>query len=143
VHAVAYRGAGADLKATMADAAAFSRFGYACLLHSFNYGYYSDATMTPTSRKEAFGIVWNALGGDAAFAPPTGKGGKPLPNAPAPDKKAAEADVRLLVQSMLHDYRGTLYKAHFDNADDTWCDGVVGIDLKTGQVRILSVFSPP
>jgi hypothetical protein len=143
VHAVAYKGAVADIKAAIADSAEFSRFGYDCLLHSFDYGYYTDATMTLATRKDVFGIVWDAVAAGSTFSPPLDKSGQPIGGTPVQDKKAAEANTRLLVRSMLRDGRLTLYKAHFDNADDTSCDGVVGIDLKNGQVRILSVFTPP
>jgi hypothetical protein len=122
-----YKALPEDLTTVMADSAQRNALTYGLLLGDANTNGY-DASWTPIRAADAVNELMNA------FTPDGDDGLRQL--------------VTFVLKSMFADsaFRASdvqVYRIHWDNADDTSADGVVAVKSSTGEIRVLSLDSPP
>jgi hypothetical protein len=124
-----------DLRATVTDGSAFALLAYELLYN--NRG--QDPTATPVEADISEIQAADAVSTLEAAANTSGLG--------QPEQGKVEEGVRAALGGMLADGAfasgARVFKMHWDNGDDMSSEGIVALNLTTGEVRLLVLYNDP
>jgi hypothetical protein len=117
------------LEQRLGDEAALRRFAYYLLVRPFGTYDQAEAQLTMIGRSDGAAVIEHAL---AQY------------NQLTPEQQSAFfGNARLLAAALAGRAGFTLFRVHWDNADDTNADGLMGINPTRGEVRLVSCYDYP